>query len=151
MPLFLILSKLKLLNLQGLILVNVASLLPFHIINLKLFFDTIPKEIEEAAYIEGAPTFKIIYIIILPLAKPGIIVSLVFAFMGVWNEYIVARTILFDSNLYTLPVALGEVSSYWQTPWPVFAVYSIISSIPLFIIFISSQRYLKSGLLKGMR
>lgn len=151
MPLFLMLSRLKLLNLYGLILVNVASLMPFHIINLKLFFDTIPREIEESAYLESATTFRIIYTIILPLAKPGLIVSLVLAFMGIWNEYILAKTIILNSEQYTLPVALGEISAYWQIPWPVFAVYSIIGSIPLFIVFIMAQPYLKKGLLTGMR
>ena len=149
MPLYLIMASFKLLNLYGLVLVYTASFLPFHIINLKLFFDTIPLEMDESAYLAGASTLQILYRITLPLAKPGLAISFVLAFMGVWNEYVLARTFLLDSNQYTFSVAFGEITLYWQTPWPVFAVMSIISSIPLLIVFISSQRYLKEGLLRG--
>lgn len=149
MPLYLVMARLNLLNLQGLIFVYTASFLPFHIINLKLFFDTIPTEMDESAYLMGASTLEILYRIILPLAKPGLAVSIVLAFMGVWNEYILARTFLLDMNQYTFSVAFGEIGLYWQTPWSVFAVMSIISSIPLLIVFICTQRYLKEGLLRG--
>ena len=148
-PLFFIMKELRLLNLQGLLLAYTAMLMPFHIINLKLFFDTIPIEIDECAFMEGASLPRILYRIILPLAKPGLGVALVFGFMGVWNEYLLARTLLMDSSQYTLSVAFGEIGLYWQTPWPVFAVYSIISSIPLLIVFIFAQRYLRKGLMRG--
>ena len=149
MPLFLIMARLNLLNLQGLIIAYTASSLPFHIISLKLFFDTIPVELDESAALSGASTYEILYRIILPLAKPGLAVSAVLAFMGVWNEYILARTFLMNSNDYTFAVALGEITIYWQIPWPLFAVMSIISSIPLVIVFVLAQQYLKEGLLRG--
>jgi len=149
MPLYLIMAGLNLLNLYGLVLVYAASFLPFHMINLKLFFDAIPLEMDESAYLAGASTLQILYRIILPLAKPGLAVSFVLAFMGVWNEYILARTFLLDSSQYTFSVAFGEITLYWQTPWPVFAVMSIISSVPLIVVFIAAQRYLKEGLLRG--
>lgn len=148
-PLFFIMKEFHLLNLQGLILVYTAMLMPFHVINLKLFFDTIPIEMDESAFIDGASPLRILYRIILPLAKSGLGVVLILGFMGVWNEYLLARTLLLDSSQYTLSVAFGELGAYWQTPWPVFAVYSIISSIPLIIVFIYAQKYLKRGLMRG--
>lgn len=149
MPLYLIMVTLNLLNLQGLILAYTANLLPFHIINLKLFFDTVPKEMDESAYLMGASTLQILYRIVLPLIKPGLAVSFVLAFMGAYGEYVLARTFLLDSSQYTFAVAFGEITMYWQTPWPVFAVMSIVSSIPLLIVFVCTQRYLKEGLLRG--
>ena len=148
-PLFFLMKELNLLNLQGLILVYTAMLMPFHIINLKLFFDTIPIEMDESAFIDGASLPRILYRIILPLAKPGLGVVLVLGFMGVWNEYLLASTLILNSNQYTLSVAFGALGAYWQTPWPVFAVYSVISSIPLLIVFIYAQKYLKKGLMRG--
>jgi len=148
-PLFFIMKELHLLNLQGLFLAYTAMLMPFHVINLKLFFDTIPVEIDECAFMEGASLPRILYRIILPLAKPGLGVALILGFMGVWNEYLLARTLLMDSSQYTFSVAFGEIGLYWQTPWPVFAVYSVISSIPLLIVFVFAQRYLRKGLMRG--
>lgn len=148
-PLFFIMKELNLLNLWGLTLVYTAMLMPFHIINLKLFFDTIPIEMDESAFIDGASLPRILYRIILPLAKPGLGVVLILGFMGTWNEYLLARTLIIDSSQYTFPVAFGELGAYWQTPWPVFAVCAIMSSIPLIIVFIYAQRYLKKGLMRG--
>jgi arabinogalactan oligomer/maltooligosaccharide transport system permease protein len=148
-PLFFIMKEFNLLNLQGLTLAYTAMLMPFHVINLKLFFDTIPAEIDECAFMEGASLPRILYRIILPLAKAGLGVMLILGFMGVWNEYVLARTLLIDSGQYTFSVAFGEIGAYWQTPWPVFAAYSVVSSIPLLIVFIYAQKYLKKGLMKG--
>ncbi|MCK5796706.1 MAG: ABC transporter permease subunit, partial [Deltaproteobacteria bacterium] len=94
-PLYIILSKLGLLNsVIGLILVYSTTAIPFCVWMLKGYFDTIPKEIEDAALIDGASRIRIFYAIVLPLARPALAVTALFSFMTAWNEYILAATFL---------------------------------------------------------
>jgi len=106
-PLYVIFSNLGLINtFQGLILAYSITALPFNIWNLKGFFDTIPKELEEAALIDGCSATQTFYIIVLPLSLPALAISSLFSFMGAWNEYVVAATFLNEEVKYTIPVTL---------------------------------------------
>ena len=95
-PLYILLGKLGLLNsIVGLVLVYSVSALPFCVWNLKGYFDTIPKELEEAAIVDGASRIRIFVTIVLPLARPAIAITALFSFMTAWNEFILAATCLY--------------------------------------------------------
>jgi len=150
-PLYVILSRLGLLNSAlGLILVYATTAIPFCVWMLKGYFDTIPKELEEAALIDGASRLKIFYGIILPLARPAIAVTALFSFMTAWNEYIMAATFLNKETSYTLPVLLKSyVGQHGSTEWGSFAAGAIIVSIPVVALFYALQKNLVAGLTAG--
>jgi arabinogalactan oligomer/maltooligosaccharide transport system permease protein len=150
-PLYVILSRLGLLNSAGgLMLVYATTAIPFCVWMLKGYFDTIPRELEEAALIDGASRFKIFYLIILPLARPAIAVTALFSFMTAWNEYIMAATFLNQETAYTLPVLLKSyVGQRGSTEWGSFAAGAIVVSIPVIALFYALQRNLVAGLTAG--
>jgi arabinogalactan oligomer / maltooligosaccharide transport system permease protein len=150
-PMYVILSRLGLLNrAAGLILVYSTTAIPFCVWMIKGYFDTIPRELEEAALIDGASRLKIFYVIVLPLARPAIAVTALFSFMTAWNEYIMAATFLNKEEAYTLPVLLKSyVGQYGSTEWGSFAAGAILVSIPVVALFYALQRHLVSGLTAG--
>jgi arabinogalactan oligomer/maltooligosaccharide transport system permease protein len=149
-PLYILVSSLGLLDqLLGLILVYSTTAIPFCVWMLKGYFDTIPKELEESAIIDGASRFRIFWSIILPLAKPAIAVTGLFSFMTAWNEFILAATFLNDETAHTLPVMLNGFVSATTVEWGHFAAGAIIVSIPVVALFFLLQRHLVSGLTAG--
>ena len=107
-PTFLVFNELNLLGTYfGLILAYVATVLPFSIWVMRGFFVIIPFEIEEAAMVDGAGTWRILRSILFPLVLPGVIATSIFAFITAWNEYLVAYTFMKDQSMYTLPIWLA--------------------------------------------
>lgn len=150
MPLYVILHKLGLLNtLLGLVLVYSTTAIPFCVWTLKGYFDSLPKELEEAARLDGATTFQIFWKIMLPLAKPGLAVTALFSFMTAWNEFILASTFLTDDSAYTLPVLLKSSVGQYSADWGLFAAGAILTSLPVMALFYFLQRYLVGGLTAG--
>uniref|UniRef100_UPI0025ED9FF4 ABC transporter permease subunit n=1 Tax=uncultured Microbulbifer sp. TaxID=348147 RepID=UPI0025ED9FF4 len=133
----------------GLILVYSITALPFCVWMLKGYFDTLPYEIEESALLEGASRWTIFTRIILPLARPAIAVTGLFAFMTAWNEFILASIFMDDESLYTVPVGLRFFVSDYASEWGYFAAGSILVSIPVMLLFLALQRFLVSGLSAG--
>ena len=134
----------------GLIIIYTGTMAVFGLWNMKGYFDTIPYDIEEAARIDGASELQIIRRIVIPLAKPSIIVTAVMVLIYVWNEYIYAVTFMTGSENFTLATGLyslqaGEMSG----SWPVFAAASLLVSLPVLIIFLYVQRHMVSGLTAG--
>ncbi|OIP40806.1 MAG: ABC transporter [Deltaproteobacteria bacterium CG2_30_63_29] len=149
-PLYLLLGYLGLLDaLVGLVLVYSVSALPFCVWMLKGYFDTIPKELEEAAVVDGASRMAIFLKIILPLAKPAIAVTALFSFMTAWNEFILAATFMNDERAYTLPVALKQYVGAQSVDYGYFAAGAIIVSIPIMALFFVLQKHLVGGLTAG--
>lgn len=149
-PLYLLIDSLGLLNsLIGLILVYSTTALPFCVWMLKGYFDTIPRELEESAIIDGASRTVIFYRIIIPLARPAIAITALFSFMTGWNEFILAATFMSKENLYTLPVGLQGLVGQYSVEWGHFAAGAIIVSLPVVILFFLLQRHLVSGLTAG--
>ncbi|MEO8554011.1 MAG: ABC transporter permease subunit, partial [Kofleriaceae bacterium] len=104
MPLYVVLDKLGLLNsLTGLVLVYSTTAIPFCVWTLKGYFDSLPRELEEAARIDGASPWMIFRKIILPLSRPALAVTALFSFMTAWNEFIMASTFMTNQTKYTLP------------------------------------------------
>jgi arabinogalactan oligomer/maltooligosaccharide transport system permease protein len=133
----------------GLIIVYATTSIPFSVWMLKGYFDTIPRELEEAAVIEGAGPGTVFWRIILPLAKPAIAITALFSFMTAWNEFILAATFMNQEELYTAPVGLKFFVGGFQQQWGYFAAGSIIVSVPVVALFLYLQRYLVSGLTAG--
>lgn len=149
-PLYVIFSNLGMINtFKGLILAYSITALPFNIWNLKGFFDTIPKELEEAALIDGCSASQTFYRIVLPLSLPALAISGLFSFMGAWNEYITAATFINEESKYTIPVVIKMLVSSNSVDWPMFATMSVLVSIPVVIVFLMSQKYLVGGLTAG--
>jgi arabinogalactan oligomer/maltooligosaccharide transport system permease protein len=150
MPLYVLLDRLGLLNsLLGLVLVYATTAIPFCVWTLKGYFDTLPRELEEAARIDGASSWGVFFRIVLPLARPGIAVTALFSFMTAWNEFILASTFMTDEMSYTLPVLLKSYIGEYSAHWGMFAAGAVLTSLPVMALFYFLQRYLVGGLTAG--
>jgi len=133
----------------GLVLVYTTTAIPFCVWMLKGYFDTIPRELEESALIDGASPIVIFFRIVLPLARPAVAVTALFSFMTGWNEFILAATFMDSEELYTAPVGLKFFVGGFSQQWGYFAAGAIIVAIPVVLLFLFLQRYLISGLTAG--
>jgi arabinogalactan oligomer/maltooligosaccharide transport system permease protein len=133
----------------GLVLVYSTTAIPFCVWMLKGYFDTIPRELEEAAIIEGAGPARIFWTVVLPLAKPAVAITALFQFMTAWNEFILAATLMDKEEMYTAPVGLRFFVGGFSAQWGYFAAGSIVVSIPIVFLFLYLQKYLVSGLTAG--
>lgn len=151
-PLFFLLNDMGLINnLFGLILVYTASTLPFGIFVLYGFFKSLPKELEEAAYIDGAGFARTFWSVMLPLARSGLISVGIMNGLNVWNEYIMGSVLVNKPQLYTLPVGLAvmQTEMQYRTEWgPLFAGL-LVSIIPVLIVYIIFQRQIAEGVTAG--
>lgn len=146
-----LLSPMGLVNSRiGLIFVYTGTMAVFGLWNMKGYFDTIPIEIEEAASIDGASNLQLVTRIVLPLAKPSILVTAVMILIYVWNEYLFAITFMTGADKYTLAAGLYSLqATEISGSWPVFAAASLVVSAPILIIFFAVQRHMTSGLTAG--
>src|SRR6185312_4110220 len=150
MPLYVVLDKLGLLNsITGLVLVYSTTAIPFCVWTLKGYFDGLPRELEEAARIDGASAWLIFRKIILPLARPGLAVTALFSFMTAWNEFILASTFMTSESRYTLPVLIQSTVTEHSANYGLFAAGAIVTSLPVMVAFYVLQRYLVGGLTAG--
>ncbi len=134
----------------GLILVYTGTMAVFSLWNTKGYFDTIPTEIEEAARMDGATDLQVVLKIVMPLARPSIIVTGLMVLIYVWNEYIYATTFMTGEDSYTLAAGLNALqATEMQGSWPVFAAAAITVSLPVLIIFFLCQKHMTSGLTAG--
>lgn len=134
----------------GLIFVYAGSMCIFGIWNMKGYFDSIPIEIEEAAKIDGSSNLQLIGKIIMPLARPAIIVTSVMVLIFVWNEYLFATTFMLREESYTLAGGLYQLqANEYSRSWPLFSAAAILVSVPILIIFFCIQKHMVSGLTAG--
>lgn len=154
LSMFAIFRLFRLLNLLdshgGLIFVYAGSMCIFGIWNMKGYFDSIPIEIEEASKIDGAGNLQLIVKIILPLARPAIIVTAVMILIFVWNEYLFATTFMMREESYTLAGGLYQLQANdYSRSWPLFSAAAMLVSVPILIVFFCVQKYMVSGLTAG--
>lgn len=151
-PLYRQLMNLNLIDTRiGLILVYVSLWLPFSIFVLTAFFKTIPREIEEAAVIDGCSEYLLYWKIMLPLARPGLITIAVFNFVGMWNEYLLALVFTSSKNLRTLSLGMYSLidTMMYSANWGALFAAIVIMLIPAIIVFLTLQRYIIKGLTLG--
>ena len=146
-----LMSALGLINTHiGLVVIYAGTMSVFAMWNMKGYFDTIPVEIEEAGKIDGCTDVRIVRHIVLPLARPSLIVTMVMVMNFVWNEYIFSINFLTGSENMTLASGLYSLQATEMSgSWPVFAAASLTVSLPVLVIFFLSQKYMTSGLTAG--
>lgn len=150
-PTFLVFNSLNLLGTYiGLILAYVAVVLPFSIWVMRGFFIAIPVEVEEAAMIDGANTWQVLWRVLFPLVVPGVISTSIFAFISAWNEYILAYTFMKDQSMYTLPIWLVSFSTpTGGTDYGGQMAASVLFALPVVVFFLIIQRHLVTGMSAG--
>jgi ABC-type glycerol-3-phosphate transport system permease component len=137
-------------SLTGLIIVYTAFALPISIWMLRSFVATVPRELEEAAAIDGAGPARIFWRIMFPLVAPGLVATSVFSFIYAWNEFIFALTFLgLDQQKYTLPIYVNYFFGRGGAAWGSIMAASITYTIPPVVFFLIVQRRMRSGLVAG--
>ena len=133
----------------ALILTNAAFNLAFAIWMLRAFFASIPREIEEAAAVDGCGRLRTLAGIVLPLSLPGIVTAAVFAFIAAWNEYIVALTLMTDPAMKPLTVGITTYVTAYVQHWNSLFAASVLAIVPVVVLFALIERYLVGGLTAG--
>lgn len=150
LPLYVLMKRIGLVDhLAGIVIAYTATALPFCIWTMKGYYDTIPRDLEEAAIIDGTSQAGAFWRVTLPLSAPALVITALFSFMTGWSEFVVARVIISRSELYTLPLGLESLSSTFQTEWANYAAGSILVCIPVVVLFLLLSRFLISGLTLG--
>jgi multiple sugar transport system permease protein len=150
LPQYLLMQRLGLIDSRvGLILIYSAQNLPFAIFFLRGFFETIPRELEDAMRIDGAGTIRVLRSLIMPLSAPAIATVAVLTFNTAWDEFVVALTLINSPDKRTLPVGLEAFQGAHQTAWgPLFAA-SMIATVPTILVYVAAQRWFQRGFSVG--
>ena len=150
-PLFMILRPLHLTNtIPGVVIVYMVWSLPFALWMLQGYVAAVPRELEEAASVDGAGRIRTIVSIVMPLLRPGLIATAMFTFISAWNEFFFALVLLQDPQLKTLPLVLARfVGAEGQVQFGPLAAASVLATVPSLVFFAFLQRRLTSGLLSG--
>jgi arabinogalactan oligomer/maltooligosaccharide transport system permease protein len=139
-------------SLIGVALAVTSSQLPFALWNMKGYLDTIPKELEEAAVVDGATRFQTFWRVVLPLCTPVLAVTAFFGFVAGWTEFLMASVFVVGKpEQWTLAVALNALVGQYagSTPWSSFAAFSVLFALPVMVVYLLLQRYIVSGLTVG--
>lgn len=151
-PLFKIIVMLGVYDTEwALVITMIVQTLPTAIFMLRSYFDTIPKDIEEAATIDGLNRFQIILRIIIPLSLAGIVSVLVYCFMVAWNDYLFASIFISSSEHFTLPVGLNNLFSTPDYIWGRMMAASLITALPVVILYSLSERFIKNTTEGGVK
>ncbi|GAA2458085.1 carbohydrate ABC transporter permease [Actinomadura vinacea] len=150
LPLMLNAQRLQLLNsLTGVIVVYVGSSLGFSILMLRGFVAAVPRQLEEAAAIDGASGRTVFWRITFPLVAPGLVATSIFSFVTAWNEFVIAFAFLKDQETFLLPLTLSYHFGRTQVEWGSIMAASTLFTIPVMIFFLIVQRRMVSGLVAG--
>jgi ABC-type glycerol-3-phosphate transport system permease component len=150
LPLYVIFAKLHLTNtLYSLIIFNTALTIPLGMFFLKGFYDSIPRELDEAATIDGCSKIGILFRVILPILKPGIIATGTWSFIVAWDEFLFAYTLIDSDKLQTVSIGLARYFGQYDTPWNLLMAGSVLGTLFPLLLFLFFQRYLVSGLTAG--
>jgi len=151
-PLFFVLKNLFLLNtLPGLIITYVAFALPFTVFFLYSFFKTLPEEIAEAAYIDGCGEWKTFFLVMLPMARPGMASVAIFNFLGLWNQYLIPVAINTRNGNYVLSQGLGAFAGQmgYQVDFGALFAAMVITILPVLVMYVIFQRQLQGSVSAG--
>lgn len=149
-PLYIVLNLFGLINTYlGLILVYLILTLPLSVWMLTGYFRAIPRELEEAAIIDGASRLGVLFRVALPLVTPGIVAVALYSFVATWNEFLFALSFATESSMKTLPIGLAEFSTEFDTDWGAVMAASFVMTLPIALIFMVMQRMFVSGLMSG--
>ncbi|MAF26876.1 MAG: ABC transporter [Gemmatimonadetes bacterium] len=150
LPLYMLMRRIGLTDsLPGLAVAYTATALPFCVWTMKGYFDSIPIDLEEAAFVDGASRVGAFLRVLLPLAAPALAITALFSFMAAWSEFMVARVILSSKEWYTLPLGLEGLAGTFQTEWANYSAGAVLVSIPAVAVFLALNRFLVGGLTLG--
>lgn len=152
LPLFLMLQDLHILgSYVGLIPVYVAYSFPFTVFVLVPFFNVIPQDLEEAAFLDGASYYQVFWKVMIPLAKPGLIVATIFNIFGIWNEFVLGYVLISKKSLKTLPLGLADIlmKQHYTADYGKLFAAIFIALAPVAIFYVIFQRKLTGRLLEG--
>ncbi len=149
-PFYVIYRQLGLFNtLHGIAIADTIFVLPLSVWLMRSFFDSIPSDLEEQAQVDGATRLGAFYRVALPLALPGVVVVVVFAFMAGWDEYFFARTLISSQNNWVLSVGLTSFMGQYATDWNGIMAAAVVFALPAAFFFLFVQRHLIQGLTGG--
>jgi multiple sugar transport system permease protein len=134
---------------QGLILTYMVFTLPYAIIMLTGYFNTLPRELDEAARVDGAGPMTALWRILVPISVPGIVSVGIYTFMIAWNEYLFALTLTKTQDMRTVPIGIQLLMGQNSYQWNEMMAISILGCIPILILYIFFQRYFMSGMTAG--
>ena len=138
-------------SLPGLVLANLILTLPFTVWVLTTFMRELPKELEEAAYVDGATPLIVVRRVFLPIMGPALVTTGLLAFIAAWNEFLFALTFTLSNEMRTVPVAIALITggSQYELPWGNIMAASVIVTVPLIVLVLIFQRKIVSGLTAG--
>ena len=150
LPVYLITIKLNMMDTVNNFMGYIGLVMPFAVSAFGIFlmrqaFMTIPREMEEAAIVDGCNVFQVFWRVILPMVKPSLAVLAIFTFIGSWGEFLWPSIVLTKESMYTLPVGVNNLQGMFSSNWRFIAAGSILSTIPILIFFLAMQRYFISG------
>jgi ABC-type glycerol-3-phosphate transport system permease component len=149
-PLFQVMNGLGLMDSLGaLVLADTTFAIPLCTWLLKGFFDQIPRELEDAAQVDGASRLGALRRVTLPLAVPGIAAAGIFVFIAAWDEFVFALTFTSSEDSRTLPIAINRFITSYEIQWNHMAAATLLVTVPVVVLFLIIQRYLAQGLLSG--
>jgi len=150
LPVYLITLKLHLVDAYGDTMGFIGLVMPFAVSAFGIFlmrqaFLAIPREMEEAAIVDGCNVFQVFWKVLLPMVKPSLAVLAIFTFIGSWGEFLWPSIVLTKESMFTLPVGVNNLQGMFSSNWRYIAAGSIISTIPIIIFFLAMQKYFISG------
>lgn len=148
-PLYVWFSSLKLTNIIGVIIVTVGLSSPFSIMLLRSFMVAFPQELEEAALIDGANRWQILWRVILPILKPAFLTVALVNFLGGWNAFTIPLTFLADSKKQTAIIKIFTLSGQYTAPWGEIFAAIVMVTLPVLVLFLLLQKYFVAGLIRG--
>ncbi|HKF11745.1 MAG TPA: carbohydrate ABC transporter permease [Xanthobacteraceae bacterium] len=149
-PIYMIINSLGLIDtLAGVVIAHTILTFPFALWMLRSFFIAIPREIDEAAWVDGASYFMTFVAIILPLALPGVFSVGVFVFVLSWNEYLFAGVLITSGSLKTIPVGISEFITSFDVRWGEIMAMGALATMPVIALFLAVQRFFLRGVIAG--
>jgi multiple sugar transport system permease protein len=149
-PFFVMFSAMHLLNtLQGLVLADTSIIVPFAAWLLKGFFDSVPRELEQAAMVDGCSQWTAFIKVVVPLASPGIGATAIYAVILGWSDYLFSKTLLLDPTHWTITVGAASLISDLTVNWSGLMAMGVISVVPMIVAFVALEPFLVSGMAAG--
>lgn len=149
-PLYFLFSKLKMLNTKSsLVIADMALTIPMGVIMLSSFFESVPRELEEAAKIDGCTGLQALFRVVLPVAKPGMISVAIYTFIHAWEEFLFALNLTTSSKTRTLPIAISMFSGEFAVDWGATMSAAAVVALPVLLIFLLCNRYFVQGMADG--
>lgn len=149
-PMFIMFRNMHLYNTFGAAILADATIgIPFSVLILKNYFASIPRELEEAAYIDGCNRFSAFVRVLIPIAKPGVMVCAIFSFLYSWGDLAYGMTFIIDQQKRPITAGIFNFMGQYGTKWSYLTAFGVVTIIPVALIFIFMQKYIVSGMTSG--